>query len=212
MKQTASPQSDFPFRSFGPKGGTPAGRFFHETVDFKMVKSYIWGLKMNGLMKFVMDNVNVIRSGFTAIDFTLTDTRGDVFRLKDALAGHFTCLVFFPDGEIEKINNYLKGLNQGFPDTASGLTVKVVAVCPEMVSHLKQVKNKLKLNFPILSDPRMLVSTRYYVVNESSVKPAVYFSIFIVDDNGVIRYRTSEVPGFSRFAPDELRAIISRLI
>jgi peroxiredoxin len=167
---------------------------------------------MNLLTKSVMDNVNVIRSGFTVIDFTLTDTQGDVFHLRDNLAGRFTCLVFFPDGEIEKINNYLKAINQGIPNTASGLPVGIVAICPEKVSHLKQVKDKLKLNFPILSDPRMLVSSRYYIVNESSPRPAVYFSIFIVDDGGVIRYRTSEVPGFSKFNPDELKAAVSRLI
>jgi peroxiredoxin len=186
--------------------------FFFETVDFKIAKTYIYELEMKSLIKSVMDNVNVIRSGFFAIDFTLTDTQGDVFHLKDNLTDHFTCLVFFPDGEIEKINNYLKVLNHGLPGTASGLPVNIIGICPDKVSRLNQVRNKLKLDFPILSDPGLLVSSRYYVADESSARPAVYFSIFIVDDEGVIRYRLSEVPGFSKFAPDELKESISRLI
>lgn len=190
------------------------GSIFMKQLTLELLKSINRGSEMSVLtiMKDSMDNVNVIRSGFFAIDFTLTDTQGDVYHLKDNLAGHFTCLVFFPNGEIEKVNNYLKILNQELPNTASGLPVNIVGICPEKVSHLSQLKNKLKLTFPILSDSRQLVSKKYYVINESSAKPAVYFSIFIIDDGGIVRYRTSEVPGFSKFAPDELKAAISRLI
>ncbi len=159
-----------------------------------------------------MDNVNAIRSGFFAIDFALTDTQGDLFQLKKNLAGQFTCLVFFPDGEVEKINNYLKALNQGLPNTASGLPVRIVGICPEKVNHLKKMRERLKLNFHILSDPRQSVSARYYVADESSAKPSVYFSIFLIDDGGTIRYRASEMPGLSKFSPDELKSVISRII
>jgi peroxiredoxin len=158
------------------------------------------------------DNVNVLRSGFYAIDFTLTDTQGDIFHLQEKLDGNFTCLVFFPNGDVEKINNYLKNLNQGLPSTAAGLPVNIIAIGPEKVSHLKHLKDKLKLNYKVLSDPTLYVSEKYYVVNTFSAKPAVYFSVFVIDDTGIIRYRASEVPGFSRFAPEELRAAISRLV
>ena len=51
-----------------------------------------------------MDNVNVLRTGFYALDFALPDTQGNIFRLRDDLSGHFTALCFFPDGENEKIS------------------------------------------------------------------------------------------------------------
>jgi peroxiredoxin len=159
-----------------------------------------------------MDNVNVLRSGFYAIDFTLTDTQGDIFHLQENLDGKFTCLVFFPSGEIEKISNFLKNLSQGLPNSAAGLPVKIVAIGSEKVNHLNNLKEKLKLNYLVLSDSRLFVSNKYYVVNTSSAKPSVYFSIFVIDDAGIIRYRASEVPGFSRYSPEELRAAISRLI
>jgi peroxiredoxin len=159
-----------------------------------------------------IDNVNIIRTGFYAIDFTLTDTEGNIFHLNDNLADHFTCLVFFPDGEIEKVNNYLKGLNQGLPETASRLPVQIVAIGSEKVSHLKKLKDKLKLSFHILSDSRLFVATRYHVVNTGSAKPSVYFGIYIIDDTGIIRHRAAEVPGISRFSIEELKTAISRLI
>jgi peroxiredoxin len=159
-----------------------------------------------------MDNVNVLRSGFYAIDFTLTDTQGDIFHLQENFDGQFTCLVFFPNGDIEKINNFLKNLSQGLPNSAAGLPVKIVGIGPEKVSHLNILKDKLKLSYLVLSDPKLFVSNKYYVVNTFSAKPSVYFSVFVIDDTGIIRYRASEVPGFSRFSPEELRAAISRLI
>ncbi|HBC47773.1 MAG TPA: hypothetical protein DEO84_10805 [candidate division Zixibacteria bacterium] len=159
-----------------------------------------------------IDNVNIIRTGFYAIDFTLTDTEGNIFHLNDNLTGKFTCLVFFPDGEIEKVNNYLKSLNQGLPDTASGLPVQIVAISPEKASQLEHLKDKFKLGFPVLSDSRLFVSEKYHLVNVGSAKPSVYFSIYVIDDTGIIRHRAGEVPGLSRFSFEELKTAISRLI
>jgi peroxiredoxin len=159
-----------------------------------------------------IDNVNIIRTGFYAIDFTSTDTEGNVFHLKENLGGHFLCLVFFPDDENEKINNYLKSLNQGLPTTAAGLPVQIVAIGPEKVSHLKHLKDNLKLTYPVLSDPKLFLATKYHVVNSGSARPTVYFSIFAIDDTGIIRYRASEVPGISRFSIEEFKAAIPRLI
>jgi peroxiredoxin len=159
-----------------------------------------------------MDVINIIRSGFYAIDFTLTDTLGNVFHLNDNLDGHFTALVFFADGESEKISGYLKTLSQGLPNTAAGLPIQVIAVCPDKVSHLKNLKDKLKLGYSILADSQLSVAAKYSVVNYSSAKPSVHFSVFIIDDMGVVRHRVSEVPGHSRFSPEDLKTAISKLI
>jgi peroxiredoxin len=159
-----------------------------------------------------MENVNVIRTGFITPDFSLADTTGEMFILMDNLSENFLCLCFFPEDDNEKILSYLKELNQGLPKTASGLPVKVIGISPARGSHLKILREKLKLNFCILPDPQASISARYYVVNSYSSKSAVYFSLFVIDDNGIVRYRASEVSGFSRFSIEELRSEIPKLL
>jgi len=159
-----------------------------------------------------MDNVNVIRTGFFAPDFSLPDARGDIFHLKDNLRDKFICLCFFPDGGNEKANNCLKELNQGLPKTPAGLPVDVVGICPERISHVAQLRERLKLAFPILADDRLAVATKYHLVNTSSAKPAVYFSVFVIDDTNLVRYRASEIPGLSKYSFDELKSEIAKLI
>jgi len=163
-------------------------------------------------MTGVMDNVNVIRAGFFAPDFSLPDSNGDLLALKGNLKDNFICLCFFPDGDNDKINGYLKDLNVGLPPTSSGLPVKVIGICPEKSKRLKTLKEKLKLNFALLFDSRLMAAKKYYVVNNSAVKPSVHFSVFVIDDGGTIRYRASEVVGFSKYVPEDLRSEISRLI
>jgi peroxiredoxin len=159
-----------------------------------------------------MDNVNVLRTGFFALDFSLPDTQGDIFHLKENLKDRFTCLCFFSNGGNEKINSYLKDLSAGLPDIPAGLPVKVIGICPEKISHLKGLKDKLKLNFPILADEKLVVAAKYHVVNSYSAKPSVYFSIFMVDDDGQIWYRQSEVAGLSKFNYENLKSEIAKLI
>ena len=159
-----------------------------------------------------MDNVNVMRTGFFAPDFSLPDTKGELFHLSEHLSGCFVCLCFFPDGDNDKVNSYLKDLNSGLPKTAAGLPVKIIGISPVRGSHLKELQEKYKITFPLLSDLKMAVSSRYYVINDSSSKPSVHFSIFVIDDTGIIRYRASEVAGLSRYNAEEFKVELSKLI
>ena len=147
-----------------------------------------------------------------APDFSLADNEGNTFNLKQNLRDCFICLCFFPDGGKDRINNYLKNLNQGLPPTASNMPVKIIGVCSEKVIHIKEIKEKLKIGFPILSDDKFAIADRYYVLDHGSLKPASYFGVFVIDDTGVIRHRSIEIPGISKFSPEELRKEISRLI
>ena len=159
-----------------------------------------------------MDNVNVLRTGFYALDFALPDTNGDIYKLSDHLKSNFVAACFFPNGENEKVNAFLKDLNQGLPNTASGLPVNVVGICPKLVDNLKLFIVNLKLSFPVLSDHQLLVATRYHVVDSYGIRPAVYFSIFVIDDYCLIRFRASEVPGLSKYLPEEFRAEVAKIV
>jgi peroxiredoxin len=161
---------------------------------------------------YTLDNVNVLRTGFLAPDFSLPDTGGSIFSLRGSLEGNFICLCFFPAGDGDRIIGFLKDLGQGLPTTASGLTVRIVAISPQKLNHLQRLAGKLKLEFPVLSDIGSRVSRQYYVVDSKSPKPSVYFSAFVIDDEGIIRYRAIEVAGFSKFNPEGLRVEIARLI
>ena len=159
-----------------------------------------------------MDNVNVLRNGFIAPDFSLPDSQGNIFNLKQKVDNCFIALCFFSNGGKERINSYLKDLNQGLPKTGSGLTVNVIGICPETGAHLNQLKEKLKLAFRLLSDRKSVVASRYYLADNSSHVPANYFSVVVIDDTGIIRHRVTEIPGVSKYNPEELKKEISRLI
>jgi peroxiredoxin len=160
----------------------------------------------------VMDNVNVLRVGFMAPDFSLTDTQGRLFSLREGLKDGFLAICFFPGGPGARIKGYLKDLSSGLPASAAGIPVQVVGICPDRVNSLEKLGEELKIGFPVLSDSRLSVASRYYVVDSGSFRPSVYFSVFVVDDGGIIRLRASEVPGLSVFSVEELRSEISGLI
>lgn len=160
----------------------------------------------------VVDNVNVLRVGFLAPDFSLTDTLGRTFSLIKSLADNFWAICFFPARAEARVKGYLKELSSGLPASLSGLPVRIVGISPDRPNFLARLGEQLKLDFPLLSDPRLTVAARYYVIDSGSHQPSVYFSIFIVDDNGIIRHRVSEIPGVSAFSMEVLRSEISRLV
>lgn len=159
-----------------------------------------------------MDNVNVLRTGFAAPEFSLPDIRGQIFSLKDNLDDRYLAVCFFPAGTDDRIKGYLKDLNSGLPETSTGMQVSVAAISPERVNSLVKLAEELKLTYPILSDPRLAVSTRYYVTDSNDFRPSVHFSVFVIDDELIIRHRVSEVRGVSGFDSGKLRSIISGLL
>lgn len=159
-----------------------------------------------------MDNVNVLRTGFFAPEFSLPDTRGQIFLLKDNLKEQYLAVCFFPAGADKKIMGYLKDLNSGFPKTSTGMQVNIVAISPERSNSLVKLAEELRLTYPVLSDHKLTVSSRYYVTDSNDFRPSVHFSIFVIDDELIIRHRVSEVQGISGFDSAELRSTISGMI
>ncbi len=159
-----------------------------------------------------MDNVNVIRNGFMAIDFSLPDSNGNMVSLKDTIKEDFAALCFFSGYDNKKIKSYLKKLNDGLPKTASGFNVNVLAISTEKVHRLSVLRNELGLSFPVLSDNRMTVSNRYYVIDSESAPRAVHFSVFIIDNEYIVRHRVIETPQTVEFEIEELEKNISALI
>ena len=159
-----------------------------------------------------MDNVNVIRTGFFAPDFSLPDTKGNIFKLNENLEDSFIALSFFSGVDDNRAKSVLKSLNSGLPKTAAGLNVKIVGISSDKVQQLEKLRYDLNLGFPLLSDSRLSVTRRYYVDNSDSIKPAPYLSIFVIDDEGIVRHRISEIPSVSEFSFETFKEDIAKLI
>lgn len=159
-----------------------------------------------------MDNLNVLRVGFVAPDFSLPDSSGDMYSLGDSLKSGYTAVCFFPTNPDDKIKSYLKDLNKGLPATASGNPVNVVAVSIEKTGILARLKDELKLKYPVLSDQKSRIAERYYLLDSGKFAPSAYFTVFVIDDECVIRHRISEYPGMSEYNSEKLRETISKLL
>jgi len=158
-----------------------------------------------------MDNVNVIRTGFIAPDLSLPSTDGGIISLKEILSDDFLALCFFSDSSDKRIRSLLTELNTDLPKSMSGFGYKVVAVSPEKIHRLGRLKNDLSLKYPLLSDERMNVCRRYYVVNNERPGRQVYFSIFIVDNELIVRHRVSEAFDF-KFHVEDFKKDIAAII
>ena len=159
-----------------------------------------------------MDNVNVLRAGFFAPNFSLPDSHGEVYSLEENLEDNFLAICFFPANPDPKIRKYLAELNSGLPATSSGIDVKLVGICPDKVNIMADLKNELNIDFPLLSDQKFDVSRRYYLLDSTGLSPSVHFSIIVVDDDRIIRHRVSDHAGYLEFDLKQFKTNISGLI
>ena len=158
-----------------------------------------------------MDNVNVIRNGFFAPDFTLSSADGSMLSLKDCISDNFLALCFFSGCSSNRTKEILTQLNKGLPRTMYDFEVAVAAISPEKIHRLISLRNELGLSFPLLSDSRMEVCGLYNVIDSESRIPAVHFSIFVIDNEFTVRYRFIELPE-SEFRIEDFKKEISAII
>ena len=158
-----------------------------------------------------MDNVNVIRTGFMAPEFSLSSTLGKMLSLNDCISDNFLALVFFADGHTSKTRSILSELNKGLPDTLYGFKVGIAAISPDKIHRLNELAQQLGLSYPLLSDSRMVASGLYNVIDSSAAGPSVHFSVFVIDNEFIVRHRFSESDE-NEFKIEEFKKNISRII
>ena len=155
-----------------------------------------------------MDNINVIRVGFNTPQLKITDTDGEIGELFDRSGQFYTCLVFInPDEAGAKILNMLEA---GLPRTTTGLEIKIAAIVPAKTKIAKTFKTKAGFNTRLFCDSDLRAGKMFSVVDSGVAKPAYHPVLFIIGDEGSVRYRQALDPAVDN--GETIRQAISKLI
>jgi thioredoxin-dependent peroxiredoxin len=158
--------------------------------------------------------------GDAAPDFELPGTGGRTFRLSEQ-RGHNVVLAFYP-GDDTKVCTAQFCSYRDNSDRLDALDAEVVGISPQSVDSHERWTEERRLNVPLLADERLAVSRLYGVtgwlgplarLTELEDAPGgryVMRSIFIVDREGIVRYRHVSRTGASfRSVGDLERALAS---
>lgn len=137
-----------------------------------------------------------------APQFELQDDRGQTFSLADQ-AGRKVLLVFYPGDNTPVCTKQLCDYRDGI-EAFADLGVDVVGISNDGAESHRQFREKYELPFRLLTDPDLEVAERY----DSKGILGMKRSIFLVDEEGMIRYLHIEsVPLFRRKRDELLQAI-----
>lgn len=137
-----------------------------------------------------------------APDFVLNDEEGRPFALREH-RGEMLLLVFYPGDNTPVCTRQLCDYRDGI-EAFDGLEVRVVGLSRDDAESHRAFKEKHQLPFTLLSDPDLGVATAY----DSRGMLGMKRSVFLVDQQGLIRYRHVEALPVFRRAREEIIAAI----
>jgi peroxiredoxin Q/BCP len=140
-----------------------------------------------------------------APDFTLHDDKGQTFSLSEH-RGEKVLLVFYPGDNTPVCTRQLCEYRDGI-EAFEGLGVRVVGISKDDASSHQKFREKHDLPFTLLSDTDLEVAEKY----DSKGIMGMKRSIFLVDEQGVIRYLHIESLALFRRSKDELVEAIAQL-
>ena len=147
----------------------------------------------------------MLNEGDRAPSFQLADDAGGQFRLEDHL-GQKILLVFYPGDNTPVCTRQLCDYRDGI-EAFTDLGVSVVGISNDSVESHRAFKRKHHLPFTLLSDPDLEVAARY----DSKGVLGMKRSVFLIDEEGVIRYRHIETLALFRRHREELLEVIDGL-
>jgi|CXWL01.1.fsa_nt_gi peroxiredoxin Q/BCP len=127
------------------------------------------------------------------------------FKLSDR-RGQRTLLVFYPGDETPVCTAQLCEYRDGFDDYRE-LGVDVVGISKDSIASHQDFKRKRFLPFTLLSDPKLVAAKAY----GSSGILGMKRSVFLVDEEGVIRYAHIEALALFKRSHEELIEAIRAL-
>lgn len=142
--------------------------------------------------------------GDLAPDFELPGTGEKTYRLAD-YRGRKLVLAFYP-GDFTAVctKQFCSYRDQG--EKLDGLGADVLGISPQSVESHERFTREKSLNVPLLADEDKAVAKAYGVL----AGPMVRRAIFVIDEEGVVRYRKVTLAGLTYESADDLeRAVAS---
>ncbi|MEP6818587.1 MAG: peroxiredoxin [bacterium] len=138
--------------------------------------------------------------GAAAPDFTLKDGNGDEWRLSDK-RGKVVVLLFYPGDETPICTRQMCSVRDRWEDyEATG--AEVVGISTDSVESHQKFAEHHELPLRLLSDTSAEVANLYGA--RSLIPSKVARSVFVIDANGVLRYRDVRPLGLFRPKDDEV--------
>jgi peroxiredoxin Q/BCP len=147
----------------------------------------------------------MLKTNDKAPPFVLLDDRGREFSLAQR-AGHKVLLVFYPGDNTPVCTRQLCDYRDGV-EAFAGLGVEVVGISSDSAESHRRFRDKYDLPFTLLTDPDLAVAERY----DSKGILGMKRSVFLVDEEGVIRYLHVESVALFRRRREELLDVIRSL-
>lgn len=159
--------------------------------------------------------------GDQAPDFELPGTGGKTYKLSD-YRGRRLILAFYPgDATTVCTKQFCSYRDKG--DRLDALGVDVLGISPQSVESHERWVEEQQLNVPLLADEDLAVARRYGVagwlgplarfteLKETPSGRYVHRSIFVVDGEGIVRYRHSSRTGSTFQTVDDLERALTSL-
>lgn len=159
--------------------------------------------------------------GDTAPDFELPGTGGTTYRLSDR-RGSNVVLAFYP-GDATKVCTAQFCSYRDNAERLDRLDAEVIGISPQSIDSHERWVQEQQLNVPLLADEDLAVSKRYGVtawlgplarLTELDDVPGgryIMRSIFVVDGEGIVRYRHVSRTGSTFQSVDDLERAIAAL-
>ena len=146
-----------------------------------------------------------IEVGDSAPDFELRGTGGDSLRLAD-FRGRWLVLAFYP-GDFTPVCTRQFCSYRDAADRLNELDAEVIGVSPQTLDSHERFRAKYGLTVPLLADPERAMIRAYGVLGPGGM---VRRSIFIVDPEGIVRYRQVALLGLHYQDVEDLKQSLQR--
>jgi peroxiredoxin Q/BCP len=145
-----------------------------------------------------------LKVGDPAPDFELPGTGGKTYRLSD-YRGRKLVLAFYPgDFTPTCTRQFCSYRDQG--EKLDELGADMLGISPQSVESHERFTQEKSLNVPLLADEDKAVAKAYGIL----AGPMLRRAIFVVDEEGIVRYRKVALAGLTYESVDDLeRAVAS---
>jgi thioredoxin-dependent peroxiredoxin len=141
--------------------------------------------------------------GDPAPDFELPGTGGKTYRLAD-YHGRKLVIAFYPgDFTPTCTKQFCSYRDQS--EKLDGLGADVLGISPQSVESHERFSQEKSLNVPLLADEDKAVAKAYGVL----AGPLVRRAIFVIDEEGAVRYRKVTLVGLSYESVDDLERAVA---